>query len=590
MKRLLAGFFSGLLLFFLLPSAGLHTAAEHDNTVDGVQRLIDGLVGYQQAQSGAASVQAWIDGALTDAAGETAEWYILALHQSGTAYDLLAYQAALHSYLDTHSGYGAVSRQKYALALLASDGANDAANRMAADTIGKQGGMSWVFGLHLLQNGCHDADFTADAVRKKLLSLRLADGGWALRGTVSDVDVTAMTVQALAPYYEADASVRTAVDEAVALLSMRQLPNGDYESYGVANLESVSQVIVALSALGIDCLRDSRFVKNGKTLLDGLVQYRLTDGSFCHTAGGAYNHSATVQTFCALTAIKRQQTGRGSFYVLDRTAKPQQTTVPPAVTTTASLAVDTVIVTTAQATTSLTTTVSAPQTTARRTEITTMTTMGTTLSETTTAPMQTSLLPPQSHAAGGGYQLWVCLGIGVVALGICVWLFVRKKRNYRNFLAVLLVAGVAIAVVLVTDIQSRDAYYGGGIRKADAVGTVMFSIRCDTAVGLEGAEEIPADGVILEQTAMPIAAGDTVFDVLTDAARAYEISVEHSGGAGMRYVSGIAQLYEFAFGDLSGWVYHVNGAAPSESCDACVLQDGDTVEWRYTCDLGEDLK
>ncbi|MBR1898597.1 MAG: DUF4430 domain-containing protein, partial [Oscillospiraceae bacterium] len=58
---------------------------------------------------------------------------------------------------------------------------------------------------------------------------------------------------------------------------------------------------------------------------------------------------------------------------------------------------------------------------------------------------------------------------------------------------------------------------------------------------------------------------------------------------GMVYIAGINYLYEYEFGDLSGWVYHVNGISPSRGCGDYLLSDGDVIEWLYTCDLGRDL-
>ena len=51
------------------------------------------------------------------------------------------------------------------------------------------------------------------------------------------------------------------------------------------------------------------------------------------------------------------------------------------------------------------------------------------------------------------------------------------------------------------------------------------------------------------------------------------------------YVRGIASLYEFDFGDLSGWTYEVNGERPPVGCGACVLHDGDRIDWIYTINL-----
>ena len=58
----------------------------------------------------------------------------------------------------------------------------------------------------------------------------------------------------------------------------------------------------------------------------------------------------------------------------------------------------------------------------------------------------------------------------------------------------------------------------------------------------------------------------------------------------MVYISGINYLYELDFGDMSGWIYHVNDDEPLVGCGEYKLSDGDNIEWLYTCDLGKDLK
>ena len=55
------------------------------------------------------------------------------------------------------------------------------------------------------------------------------------------------------------------------------------------------------------------------------------------------------------------------------------------------------------------------------------------------------------------------------------------------------------------------------------------------------------------------------------------------------YIEGIHNLYEFDVGELSGWMYSVNGWYPNYGCSRYALKDGDVVEWRYTCDLGFDV-
>ena len=66
--------------------------------------------------------------------------------------------------------------------------------------------------------------------------------------------------------------------------------------------------------------------------------------------------------------------------------------------------------------------------------------------------------------------------------------------------------------------------------------------------------------------------------------------MEASGANGLMYIHGIGNIYEFDFGDLSGWVYLVNGESASVGVDQYVLKDGDRVELCYTLELGKDLE
>ena len=66
--------------------------------------------------------------------------------------------------------------------------------------------------------------------------------------------------------------------------------------------------------------------------------------------------------------------------------------------------------------------------------------------------------------------------------------------------------------------------------------------------------------------------------------------MEASGAAGMMYIHGIGNIYEFDFGELSGWLYSVNGETFSVGVDQYALTPGDQVELRYTLELGKDLQ
>ena len=84
---------------------------------------------------------------------------------------------------------------------------------------------------------------------------------------------------------------------------------------------------------------------------------------------------------------------------------------------------------------------------------------------------------------------------------------------------------------------------------------------------------------------------DTVYDILNRAVRHKKIHMEcvYSANYGSVYVQGINHLYEFSCGELSGWMYKVNGIFPNYGCSKYVLKNGDKIEWVYTCDLGRDV-
>lgn len=126
--------------------------------------------------------------------------------------------------------------------------------------------------------------------------------------------------------------------------------------------------------------------------------------------------------------------------------------------------------------------------------------------------------------------------------------------------------------------------------------TCTLTIRCDTLVGKPEdldeakAELVPASGLLYSAT-VSFTAGESVFDVLQRAMQEAGIPMEFTSVPvyGSAYIEGIANLYEFDCGPLSGWVYSVNGVFPNYGCSKYTLKDGDQVLWQYTCDLGADV-
>ena len=133
---------------------------------------------------------------------------------------------------------------------------------------------------------------------------------------------------------------------------------------------------------------------------------------------------------------------------------------------------------------------------------------------------------------------------------------------------------------------------------ADADCTCTVSISCATILDnmnqcAESKKElVPADGVILPPTEVAFAEGESAFDVLQRVCRDNGIHLESKFTPvyNSAYIEGIGNLYEFDCGNLSGWIYFVNGESFSHSASKQTVQAGDKVAFRYTCDLGQDLQ
>lgn len=192
----------------------------------------------------------------------------------------------------------------------------------------KQGINGPIWALIALDSGDYtlsEGDVTREALIDLILNAQLADGGWALSGDTADSDMTGMALQALAPYYGKMDAVTEAVDAALETLATLQYASGGFGTYGSETSESAAQVIVALTALGIDPTTDSRFIRNGNSVLDALLAYYVDGGGFRHIATGNRDGMATEQGYYALTAYARLLAGKTSLYDMsDVTIVPEE--------------------------------------------------------------------------------------------------------------------------------------------------------------------------------------------------------------------------------------------------------------------------
>lgn len=124
-----------------------------------------------------------------------------------------------------------------------------------------------------------------------------------------------------------------------------------------------------------------------------------------------------------------------------------------------------------------------------------------------------------------------------------------------------------------------------------------ISISCETLLNNkelldpDKVELVPSDGWVLRPMEVTFYEGENVFQVLQRVCKQQKIHLEFMDTPlyNSAYIEGIHNLYEFDAGDLSGWMYQVNGWFPNYGCSRYQLQDGDTIEWVYTCDLGNDV-
>lgn len=164
-----------------------------------------------------------------------------------------------------------------------------------------------------------------------ILERQLSDGSFSLSGKEpGDPDITAMALQALAKYREEEA-VAAAADRALDFLSAAQMADGGYGSWGSPNAESAAQVLVALCELGVP-IGDERFVKNGRTVADALLDYYSPGEGFSHVARGKTDAIATEQGTYALAALARAEAGESSLYCMETPdlPSPQETPAPQA--------------------------------------------------------------------------------------------------------------------------------------------------------------------------------------------------------------------------------------------------------------------
>ena len=363
-KHLIAGLLCALVILSLLSVF----PASAESVSDTALSFADGVIEWKKKDNGSSAEGVLINNAFLELAGSTAgDWYPIGLGRLGIDDNYSGYLAVIKDQIEARyrqpgklSAAKATEWHRIALAVLAAGGdptnigtdekgqpidliADGTYYRGKTTPLGRQGINGWIWGLIALDSMRYDisadAYYTRDDIIIEILRQQLTDGGFALSGKVADPDITAMAIQSLAPYYnsekqyaymqkslgrEVTKTVHDVVEESLNCLSEMQLDTGDFASWGTQNVESTNQVVVALCSLGIDPLEDTRFIKNGKTLLDGILRYQMKDGGFTHSftydpdnpasVPNESNSMASEQTLYTMAALWRQENGMRTLY------------------------------------------------------------------------------------------------------------------------------------------------------------------------------------------------------------------------------------------------------------------------------------
>lgn len=449
---------------------------------------------------------------------------------------------------------------------------------------------------------------TREALVSILLNAQLSDGGWAYMGSKSDVDMTAMVIQALGKYYHQE-KVKSAVDKAVKLLSSKQNSSGAFSTGNSENCESTAQVLTAMTILGID-VSDSRFIKNDNTILDGLLQY-YKDGGFKHTEKSFVNQMSTEQAMYALTAYYRSLTDENSLYDMKDNTKYKKIIK-------SNSEVKQTKKKKKKKSTKKSTKQSTKQSTGKKESQSGMGEGKTEQDESTTKTFseskknkEKSTKKEKTDKKGSKIELKEKSSQGRTQKTEATTENKgkteenKKGRNYYwigLLFVVMFFAGAGVFYkkknkLLVLLMVCCITFSGcGKSTVSESVGKCTILVECSTIndnlkdldKGLKG--HIPKGGVILKEQEVSFEKDDSVYDVLSRELKKNNILMEASFTAKSAYVEGIDNIYEFSCGELSGWMYSVNGEYPQVSCSDYKVKDGDKIQWRYTCDLGEDIK
>lgn len=413
----------------------------------------------------------------------------------------------------------------------------------------------YIFALIAYDSGSYEIPTGSKWTREKTIDYILrnqsSDKGWDLNNSgKGDTDITAMTIQALAPYYKSNSRVKNAVDGALDFLSNKQIKSGIYagafDGFGVgANSNSTAMVIVALNNLGIDADKDTRFIKSGKSVLDGLLLFKTEDNHFGYTTNYSKNGLATEQSFRAVIGYKSNK----NVYMFPKPTKSLSTVLTPV-----SIEI-----------------ISRPKTEYFVGDLVDISglTVKVNWSDGSSSYPSTSELELQGlDTITSGNKL---VTIKYKGLSDSFWVYVKDQITNP-----------------MDPNQPIDPNQPVDPNQPQQPNQPGQSIAYISVVVPPGPTVMTSGRTMFAKSSFPIIEGsDTAFSMLQKTGLSYNYN-SHTSYEGV-YVSAIEGLAEFDGGPESGWMYRVNGNFPSFSSSLYKVKSGDYVEWLYTRDLGRDV-
>ena len=163
-----------------------------------------------------------------------------------------------------------------------------------------------------------------------------------------------------------------------------------------------------------------------------------------------------------------------------------------------------------------------------------------------------------------------------------------KKTVYKYITIMVVLTAIAFGISVFTIKRSEPPANTGNLNCTIKISCENILKNSDI-LAEEKKEIIPENGIVLDTTEVSFNEGETAFDILKNVVSENKIQIEFSGEADSAYVEGIANIYNFDCGEMSGWLYKVNGEAADKSAAQYIVNENDVIEWVYSCDMGNDI-